>query len=511
MTSSTRGLLVVEADDADRGRHRDALALERQAPLADRLEHALGDALRGVAVGVAQQDGELVAAEAGDHVGLADAVVQRAADRADDLVAGLVAAGVVDVLEAVEVEQEDRALAAVARGVGDVLGELLVEAATVEELRQRVVVGEVLQLVLEALALRDVADDAGHDDAVVGVQHREHDVDRELGAVLALAPQLEAHAEGDLRVALGRRQHGGEALGDQRAGALGEELLDRAAQDLLAVVAEQLVGPRVGEADRAVLVDLDDRVRRGLEDGLELLLGLLALGDVADDAAEEARAGGLPHRERELERELAAVLAQADDLDGLADQARGGHAALGDALDAGVVHRAEALGHQDRERLADDLVLDVAEHQLGAAVPGDDVAVLVGGDDRVVGGLGDRAEAALGLAQRVGELLAGDQAAELAADVRGDLEQAVVRRDGLQREALDDGEGLVADRDREGEGTAQADLGAGLGAREVGVAGDIDDPGGAAGGRRRGPEGRCPRASGVRSASAARNASNLVG
>jgi hypothetical protein len=79
--------------------------------------------------------------------------VQRTADRADDLVTGLVAARVVDVLEAVEVEQEDRALAAVARGVGDVLGELLVEAAAVEELRQRVVVGQVLQLVLEALAL----------------------------------------------------------------------------------------------------------------------------------------------------------------------------------------------------------------------------------------------------------------------------------------------------------------------------------------------------------------------
>ena len=39
-------------------------------------------------------------------------------------------------------------------------------------------------------------------------------------------------------------------------------------------------------------------------------------------------AGGLPHRERELERELAAVLAQADDLDGLTDQARGGHGRL---------------------------------------------------------------------------------------------------------------------------------------------------------------------------------------
>ena len=290
----------------------------------------------------------------------------------------------------------------------------------------------------------------GEDGAVVGLQRGDRDVDRELGAVLALAPQLEAHAQGDLRVLGLALQHGAEALGDQRAGALGEELLDRAADDLLAVVAEQLVGPGVGDRDRAVGADLDDRVRRGLEDGLELLLGLLALGDVADDAAEEALAGVLPHRERELERELAAVLAQADDLDGLTEQARGGEAALGDALDAGVVHRAEALGHQDRQREAVDLVLDVAEHQLGAAVPGDDVAVLVGGDDRVGGGLGDRAEAALGLAQGLGELGGGDHAAELAADVRGDLEQAVVRGDGVDREALDDGEGA---RRRSGSGS----------------------------------------------------------
>src|SRR5262249_1264905 len=77
-----------------------------------------------------------------------------------------------------------------------------------------------------------------------------------------------------------------------------------------------------------------------------------------------------------------------------------------------------------------------------------------------------------------------DQAAELAADVGGDLEQAVVRRDGLQREALDDGVGPVRHRDREREGAAQADLGRHGGAREVRVAGDVDDPGGTAGGRR---------------------------
>ena len=78
--------------------------------------------------------------------------------------------------------------------------------------------------------------------------------------------------------------------------------------------------------------------------------------------------------------------------------------------------------------------------------------------------------------------MACDHAAELAADVRGDLEQARVRRDGLQREALDDGEAALGDGDREREGAAEADLRTGLGAREVRVVRDVDDPGGAAAG-----------------------------
>ena len=90
--------------------------------------------------------------------------------------------------------------------------------------------------------------------------------------------------------------------------------------------------------------------------------------------------------------------------------------------------------------------------------------------------LGDRAEAALGLAQRLLHAHAGDQAADLAADVRGDLEQPVVRADGLHREALDHGEGRAGDRDREGEAAAQPDRGRVGVAREVRVARDVDDP-----------------------------------
>ena len=83
----------------------------------------------------------------------------------DQLVADGVAERVVDVLEAVEVEHQDRAAMAVALGRSQRAVELLLEAAAVEQPGQRVVVGEVLQLALEALALGDVDDLA---DAVGG-------------------------------------------------------------------------------------------------------------------------------------------------------------------------------------------------------------------------------------------------------------------------------------------------------------------------------------------------------
>src|SRR3954451_23375149 len=73
----------------------------------------------------------------------------------------------------------------------------------------------------------------------------------------------------------------------------------------------------------------------------------------ADDAAEEARAALLPGGEGELDRELGPVRAQSDDLDRLADDPRA-LGTLADALEPGVVHRAEALGHQQRQRLAEN-------------------------------------------------------------------------------------------------------------------------------------------------------------
>ena len=68
----------------------------------------VGDRDRLLLVGEAvDQDAELVAAEAGDDVAGAQVGAQARGDRAQQLVAGVVAEAVVDQLEVVEVEEED--------------------------------------------------------------------------------------------------------------------------------------------------------------------------------------------------------------------------------------------------------------------------------------------------------------------------------------------------------------------------------------------------------------------
>ena len=84
-----------------------------------------------------EDDGELVAAEPAEDVAVAEAFAQDVGERAHDAVAGRVAAEVVDVLEVVEVEQQQRAVAAEC----ELAFELPGEGAAVEQAGQRVLVG----------------------------------------------------------------------------------------------------------------------------------------------------------------------------------------------------------------------------------------------------------------------------------------------------------------------------------------------------------------------------------
>ena len=138
--------------DANTGGHVAALAVEHE-----RLVQGLGQAARhpervGLAGDAGQQDGELVAAEAGDDVARSQDAAQPLGHAAEEAIAGAVAERVVDDLEVVEVDEQH----------GDApLGAQRAAQAREEELavgqaRERVVVGLPGELVLGEPALGDV-------------------------------------------------------------------------------------------------------------------------------------------------------------------------------------------------------------------------------------------------------------------------------------------------------------------------------------------------------------------
>ena len=145
---------AVARGDADREADVERLLAGRDRH-HERLERALGD-LHGAPLGILVADhehGELVAAEPGDDVVAADRVHEPGRDAAQQLVADRVPERVVDALEVVEVDEHHRDLAL---GVAlERLAHALAEQRAVGQPGQRVVVGLVLELVLEVAQLGD--------------------------------------------------------------------------------------------------------------------------------------------------------------------------------------------------------------------------------------------------------------------------------------------------------------------------------------------------------------------
>ena len=136
--------------NADAGRKEQLLAVELER-VAEDVKDALcyrscvprpGDEIR--------QQGELVASEPGEAVGVTDACLQPGGSQPEQLVSLGVAQAVVDVLEAVEVAEEQRQLAPVDLGLGQARLQRLGEVPSVGQLSKGVVVGEVLDALLIA-------------------------------------------------------------------------------------------------------------------------------------------------------------------------------------------------------------------------------------------------------------------------------------------------------------------------------------------------------------------------
>ena len=104
------------------------------------------------------QHGELVAAQARHGVRGARGLDDALRHRLQQPVAGIVAERVVDVLEVVQVEEHDRDRALPALRERERVLHAVAEQVAVGEQRQRIVEGQLAQLLLERLALADVAE-----------------------------------------------------------------------------------------------------------------------------------------------------------------------------------------------------------------------------------------------------------------------------------------------------------------------------------------------------------------
>ena len=174
-------LVVLAEGDADAGGRveRSRAALERSRDLG---EQALGDShsVRG-GHGLGQDDGELVAAEAGGGVAGAHCMLDSLAKLVQHLVAEVVTPAVVDPFEVVEVDVEEPRRLAVSVPELNRMPQPFVEEGAVREAGERVVEGELPQLVLRLALLRDVEEIAlqverlavvvEHDHALVAEMH----------------------------------------------------------------------------------------------------------------------------------------------------------------------------------------------------------------------------------------------------------------------------------------------------------------------------------------------------
>ena len=124
----------------------------------DGLDHFFGDDARvGGLLQVAEDEGELVAADACGHVLVAHPLPEPVAHLAQQLVAGLVAEAVVDLFETVEVHEQQRHAGVAPPPLGKGEFEVLGEERAVGQAGDAVVVGQVGEPAFGALAFVDLA------------------------------------------------------------------------------------------------------------------------------------------------------------------------------------------------------------------------------------------------------------------------------------------------------------------------------------------------------------------
>src|SRR5438552_2145856 len=212
------------------------------------------------------------------------------------------------------------------------------------------------EFVLGLLPVGDVADGARDERAFLGLEGTQADLDRELGAVRTQPIELEVRTHGtDSRIGEVART----VRGMPATETLGDENLDRPAHQLGSWMAEQLLRLRVDENDVAVPVDDHDSVGGCLEESAELRLDVLAFRDVPNSRCDERPLLGPYRSETDLGRELGSVPATTVEVETHSHRPRTWIVEVGTPMRRMSI--AEALGHQDFNRLAKYLVAAVPE------------------------------------------------------------------------------------------------------------------------------------------------------
>jgi hypothetical protein len=237
------GLPVVGVGrDAD-ARRDEHLSRAEEEGLGQRVEDLAGNRTgSAVATAVLCHDDELVSSLSDQGVGVGDEPAQPLRDQHEELVTRVVAEGVVDGLEVVEVEEQGREAGASTRRPRERLLHPLVQEGAVAEARERVVVREVQEAGLGLLARRDVREDCdevrcgtvGGQDGVDGQQLRVHPPGLVPVPHLAFPPPIRHEGPPHLRVErvivpAGLEHAGGlpDRLGVRVAGHLRERAIDR--------------------------------------------------------------------------------------------------------------------------------------------------------------------------------------------------------------------------------------------------------------------------------------------
>ena len=252
----------------------------------------LGDVL-GIVVEIGEEHQELVAALASEHVGVAEHAAQAGRDRRQELVPGGVAELVVDGLEVVEVDEQQRDRAAHAASPREREVELILDQDAVGQPGEAVVIGEVGELLLTAQPLGDVARDPVHDRVTRSRprDERQRQLDRQAPAVGAARRSPPSGGGARVQSPSSNAPASPRRWASRSWGSTSSSASSRPSTRL-AAVAEHQLGGGIELEDPPAAVERDHGVERGLDHRPLAGQGVLQVGELIAALDRLRRMGG---------------------------------------------------------------------------------------------------------------------------------------------------------------------------------------------------------------------------